>query len=613
MRWLIPILIVDALLIAYLFTGGAEEKRADLVFASSSEHNSLDPQQLSWSHDIRIVENLFEPLVKIKIPELTPEPGVAESWTISEDGKTYTFKLRKDAKWSNGDLVKASDFVYAWRRALLPDLAADYTQLLWVIKGAEAFFNWRTAELETYAKLPAKEKSEERAAALMKKTYAHFSETVGLATPDDFTLVVTLERPVPYLLELAAFITWVPVHANTCDAQTLMDPESGRLIQDPYWTRPAESATDEKPALVCNGPYVLQRRRFRRDLLLVANKQFRDYALMGNKSVLEVIVPDGQAQYLMFTRGEVDWIPSFTGGQMGPELLRQKIALERLKEFRMPFTGEAIAAELPSRDFVHPVPSAGTYYYMFNCNEKLIDGTPNPLHDPRVRLALSLAIDRDRIVNAVTRLGQPVAATFVPVGSLPNYDAPKEAGVLFDPARARKVLAEAGYPGGKGIKGLTIIYNTGSEHENTAQSIAYTWKHELGIDVPIKGVETTALGDAHKKQDYSIARAGWNGDYLDPTTFLDKFLKDNGNNDSKYNNPKFESLMKEAATQLDPKKRMALLREAETIMLQDAAIAPIYQSVTIDLYDSAKVKNMHLNPWGFRRTENVVVDRGEKK
>ena len=609
MRWIAPILVFDLVLIAFLFTGGVDEERADLVFASSSEHNNLDPQQLSWSHDIRIVENLFEPLVKIKIPELTPEPGVAESWTVSEDGLVYTFKLRSDAKWSNGDPVKASDFLYAWRRAMLPDMVAYYTSLFWVIDGAEDFFHWRNKQLEAYVKRSADGKSDAEAQKLLDEAYQRFTETVGVSAPDQHTLVVRLKNPVAYFLELTAFITWVPVHEKTCDAQTLIAPDSGRLVQDGYWVRPIENAEEGKPALVCNGPYVLQRRRFRRDLLMVANKMFRDYDKMGNHSVQEKIIVDGQAQYLQFLRGEVDWIPSFTGGQLGPELVRQKLALEAIENFRMPFTGRKLQAQFPSRDFVHPVPSAGTYYYMFNCQEKLVDGSPNPLHDPRVRRALSLTIDREEIVRNVTRLNQPVSTVFVPVGSLPGYTSPVDPADRFNPELARQLLAEAGYPNGAGLKGLSIIYNTGSGHEDTAQRIAYMWKQHLGVDIPVRGVEVKTLGEDQKKQNFSISRAGWFGDYLDPTTFLDKFLKDNGNNHGRYHNPKFEVLMQQAAAELDPAKRAALLSEAEAIMVKDAPIAPIYQYVTIDIYDPAKVKNMHLNPWAFRRTENVVVVR----
>lgn len=790
MRWLIAIIAFDVAVAVWLITGATEPHDADLVFASSSLHNSLDPQQLSWSHDIRVVENLFEPLTRMKLPELTPEPAAAESWTVSDDGLTYTFKIRDSARWSNGDPVTSHDFHYAWRRALLPDLAAQYTQLLWGIRGAESFFKWRSDELLAYQFTPAvgrvddainavrapetdddgkllfdagqlrdqietarnvvlhrvdyetkdkssqtlldtmqlvldaervleqkknakalellnearamrgdpaialetqenepldeqrrrvrelidaekatlkpliaqrvdhtlagafvklddqvnavavivrdaeakakragdaasktlepasfdavaesldslrpslqsfadqlagrfskEEQREAEARRWLQRAYDHFEKHVGIQTPDKRTLVVTLEQPMAYFLEMCAFITYVPVHAETCDAQTRIIPASGMLQQDPMWIRPVDKAGPGEPALVTNGPYVLQRRRFKRDLLMTANEHYWNRDNMKNDSILELIVPDIQAQILMYHRGEIDWIPNVPStGSLAADMLKQQDAGDR--------------------NDVHAVTSAGTYFYVFNCQEKLPDGAANPFHDPRVRRAFSMAIDREEIVNEITRLKQPIAFTFVPPGSLPGYEPPVEAGVTHDPDRARELLAEAGYPGGKGLTGLSILYNTGSGHESVAQYLQHVWEQELGASIPLQGQEVAIFGDRLKKQDFAVSRAGWFGDYLDATTFLDKFLKENGNNDGKYHNPEYQRLMEQAARELDRDTRINLLRQAEAIMIHEQAIAPLYHYVSIHLFDPQRVRNMHLNAWNFRRLEFVEV------
>ncbi len=577
MRWFAALVLFDIAVIAALVTTVGQTQRADLVFASSSEHNFLDPQRLSWSHDIRVAECLFEPLVRMELPAMTVGPATAERWQISDDGLAYTFFLREDAKWSNGDPVKASDFIYAWRRALMPDLAADYTQLFWCIEGAEDFFYWRQQQIEAYAVDKAGQNPDE-ARRLLDEALERFKETVGVSTPDDHTLVIKLDRPTPYFLELCAFITFSPVHEKTVSNQVSMDPETGTLIQDPYWTRPDR--------LVCNGPYVLQRRRFQRDLQLVLNEHYWNRAAMGNRSIMELIVRDPQTQLLMYERGEVDWLPS------------------------IPSTG-SLAADLvdEQRDDAHLTPAAGTYFYNFNCQQTLADGSPNPLADARVRRALSMTIDRNAIVEQVTRLNQPVARTFVPLGALPAYDPPVESGIDFDPEAARSLLAEAGYPGGKRLTGLSILYNTGSGHEMIAQQIARTWQQELGVVVTLEGLEVSVFGDRLKNHDFTIARAGWFGDYLDPTTFLDKFKTGNGNNDGAYSNRRFDKLLRQAAEELDPAKRMKILREAEALMLGEQPIAPIYQYVTLHLFRPDRVKDMHLNPWNFRRLEFVRVER----
>ena len=574
MRWLVVILILDVVLVVWLIGGAGHSERADLVFVSGSEHRFLDPQRITWSLDIRVANCLFEPLVQIKLPEMTPEPGAAQRWTVSADERTYTFYLREDAVWSSGDPVTADDFIFAWRRALMPDFAADYTQLLWCIRGAKDFFHFRQQQLVAYSKLT--EPSREQAQESITQAEAHFTETVGLHAPDSRTLVVELERPTHYFLSLCAFATFMPVHKVSVQSQISVNADTGRMIQDPYWTRPDR--------IICNGPFVLARRRFKRDLLLTQNPLYWNRDAVGVTSILELIVSEPQTALLMYDAGQVDWLPDLpAAGTLAADLLAQ------------------------DRGDVNLGPAAGTYFYNFNCSPALPDGRPNPLADARVRRALSMAIDRKTIVERVTRLNQPIARSFVPHGSIPGYDAPVDAGIVYDPAAARKLLAQTGHANGKGLDGLSILYNTGASHEKIAQQIKRNWKQELGIGVTLEGQEVAVFGDRLRNTDFSICRAGWYGDYVDPTTFLDKFRKDNGNNDASYADNEFEELMRRADDEPDSTKRMALLREAETIILRDQPIAPIFQYVRLQVFDPARVRNMHMNPWGYRRLDLVEV------
>ena len=576
MRWLMLLIVADLLIAISLLSGAASSPRADLVFISGSEHRYLDPQRVSWLHDIRIVECLFDPLVRTQLPQMAIEPSAADHWTMSEDGLHYTFHLRPDAHWSNGDPLRASDFVYAWRRALMPDLAADYTQLLWCIEGARQFFKWRSDQLKRY--LQSDVHNLESAQRLLDEAYLRFEQTVGVLAVDEKTLVVHLARPTPYFLGLCAFATFMPVHADSVDRQVSLNVDTGMLIQDPYWIKPDR--------LICSGPYVLAARRFKRDLLLNRNPYYWNRQVMANDSILERIVGYPQTQLLMYEGGEVDWLPDIP-------------------------SSTSLAADLATqnRADVHIIPAAGTYFYNFNCQPTRSDGTPNPLADRRVRRALSLAMDRQTIVTRITRLGQPPARTFVPLGALPQYEPPVEAGVSFDPEGARKLLASAGYPGGRGLEGLSILYNNGFGHEVIAQALKHGWQQHLGVAVSLQGLEVTVFGERLKNHDFTIARAGWFGDYLDPTTYLDKFVTGNGNNDAAYSNPAFDRLMEQAANELNPAKRMAILREAEVVMLSDQPIAPIYQYVKMHVFDPDRVAGVHPNPWNFRRLEQIRVRR----
>lgn len=580
MRWLVIILVLDLAVASWIALGASEENEADFIFACPGAHRFLDPQRMSWLRDIRIAECLFEPLTRVRLPDMVIGPGVAKRWQVSEDGKTYTFSLRPDARWSNGDPVRSGDFIYAWRRALLPDLAADYSQMLWAIKGAEAFFKWRQGQLVTYLE-HASNRTLANAKALLDEAIVRFDQTVGLSAPDDRTLVVELVRPVPYFLQLCAFATFMPVHQATVEAQISLSVQTGRLVQDPYWTRPGR--------LVCNGPYVLKRRRFKRDLLMVANPHYWNRSAMGNASILERIVPSPSNALLLYEAGRVDWLPDIpSSGSLAADLVEQ------------------------GRRDVQVFPASGTYFYNFNCRPKALDGSYNVLSDSRVRRALSMAIDRQAVVENITRLGQPTAMTFVPVGALPGYRPPVEAGARFDPQAARKLLAEAGYnnpQSARQLQGLSILYNTGGGHEHIAQAVKRMWDEHLGVKVKLEGQEVSVFGDRLRNHDFTIARAGWFGDYLDPTTFLDKFRTGNGNNDAAYSNPQFDRLIRQAEAEMIPAKRMVILQEAEKLMLSEQPIAPINQYVNLHVFDPQRVQGLHLNPWNFRRLEFVRVRR----
>lgn len=557
-------------------SGAADKNReADLIFAVGDEHNHLDPQRISWVSDGRIANCLYEPLVKFDADTLEIIPGVAESWDVSDDKLTYTFHLREDARWSDGQPVTAGDFIYAWRRAMLPDVAADYAMLMFTIEGGKAFFDWRTNQLTEYAAAP----DVNDPALMWKQALEQFDKTVAVKAVDDRTLTVKLVNPTPYFIELCAFVTFMPNPRHVVGAMPKFSNDTGMLRADPkYWSDPER--------LVTNGPYVMQRRQFKRDLLMVANDQYHGRAAMRNDSILEKIVPDPQSTVIAYEAGEVDFLPDLG-------------------------VNASVTADLAAqdRDDVHLVPMAGVYFYNFNCLPTKPDGSPNPLADVKVRRALSMGIDRKTLVSQVTRMNQPVVKSFVPPGVLPDYDPPEEAGIGFDPATGKNLLAEAGYPGGKGLTGLSILYNTGFGHERIAQAIKRMWEQHLGVVVTLEGVEVKSFAERLKKQDYTICRASWFGDYRDPTTWLDKCISDNGNNDCRYTNPQFDALMQQAAAEPDTQKRNAILREAEALMLQDSPMAMIYQYISVYVYDPQKVKHMCNNAWNLWRLEQVEVRR----
>ena len=559
--------------VAGLLAGGCGDPLppADITFLSGSEHNEMDPQRMSWAHDIRLARCLYEPLVSLDYSDMTLHPAVAERWEVSEDQRTYTFHLRDDARWSNGDPVTSHDFVYAWRRAMLPDLASDYTRLTWHIEGARAFFDLRQSQIEALASGSASADAE----TLYDEALVHFDETVGLATPNERTLVVTLERPTAFFEELVSFATFVPVHRASVEPTETLSATTGMLQRDPsYWSDPTR--------LVTNGPYVLMVRAFRQGLHLAKNPRYWDAGSVRNESLNERVITNPQTALQNYEagRGEL-WldVPS----------------------------ASSLAADLASQDRpdVRTQTMAGTYFYNFNCLPE-IDGRANPLADARVRRALSMAIDRTQIVQRVTRLDQPIARSYIPEGVLRDYEPPVEKGVTLDVEQARALLSEAGYPNGQGLTGLSILYNNGHGHEYIAQAVKAMWEQNLGVIVTLEGVETKSFAERLKRQDYTIARASWFGDYPDPTTWLDRMHSRDHNNDTRWSNQRFDGLLAEAEKETDRARRLAILREAEGVLLEDSPMALIYQYVSIYLI-SPKVEGLEPNPWHRWRLRNARV------
>jgi len=583
MKWLIGSLLGLVLILGMLLlVARPGARQADLIFIAGDDLHNLDPQRTSWLVDFRVLTCLYETLIRHRVSDGTLEPGTAERWNISEDGLTYTFHLRDNARWSNGDTVTSRDFVYGWRRALLPDFAADYTTMLFAVEGAEDFFNYRESQLAEYAARPDSEKSAQAARELWDDALAQFDELVQIQTPDDRTLIVRLAQPTAYFLELCAFMTFSPVHEASI-APFVLGPDAvtGMVQQSPAYFTPQN--------MVGNGTYVMQRRRAKRDLLLVANEHYWDRDSMRNQSVLIKVIPDTINAETTYNRGVADW---------WPDVPSVDAIAERLKN--------------AGRDDVHSYISCGSYFYIFNCNPTLPSGEKNPFADARVRRALSMAIDRETIVSQVTRLNQPVAHTFVPPGVFAGYEPPVEDGITYDPEGARKLLAEAGYPNGRGMpQRMTLLYNTGAGHGPVAQRLANTWAQELGVHFELDARETLIFGQERKKQNFAVARGNWFGDYRDPTTFLFMYRSGDGNNDAKFASEEYDNLLAAAERELDPARRMKMLQDAERALLREQPIAPIFHYIELELFDPQRIRHVHPNPMKNRRIDLIEVVEAE--
>lgn len=356
-------------------------------------------------------------------------------------------------------------------------------------------------------------------------------EDVAITAKDDKTLEVTLNAPTPYFLALTGFYTYMPVRADVVEK----DPEN--------WARNPEKA-------ISNGPF-----------------KVTAYA-MGDRIVLE-----RNENYWNADKVKIDKIEALM-------IVEESTALTAYEADELDVIDQLPVQEIPRLKAEDPTfaiwPQVGTYYYIFNVNKK-------PVDDIRVRRALTLAIDRKAICEKIAKGGQLPATGFTPPGLLDadGNEFQKVAGDYYiDPngakiEEAKKLLAEAGYPDGKGFPEITVIYNTQEANKAIAEAVQEMWKQNLGIHVKLQNQEWAVCQDARHHGNFTIARAGWLGDYADPMTMLDLWLSYSGNNDCQWNNKEYDEFI-EGSKLLTGKERFGLLYKAQDVMMETNIVMPIY-------------------------------------
>ncbi len=463
-----------------------------------TEPPSLDPGLTTDSTSFEILRVLMEGLVRLdKNSEVVKGSGMAKDWKISDDLLHYTFYLKDNIKWSNGDPVTAKDFEFAWKRVLNPDTAADYAYQLYYLKNGEAY---NTGEAS--------------------------ADDVGVKAVDDKTLEVTLEAPTPYFLQLTAFGSLYPVNHKVVEANK-------------DWAADASS-------YVGNGPFTLDKWQHDSEVVVKKNENYWNKDDIKASEISWAMVNDDNTFYQLYQNNELDVINAPT--ELTYELLQK---------------GEA-----------HSVPILGTYMVIFNTTNDIFKNV-------NIRKAFSAAIDRNAIVNEVTKGGQLPANAFVPPGSSPDLgvDFRKDNGesLVSSKDQAKSLLQ-------KGMKELnltqlpeiTYMYNTSEGHKKIAQALQQMWKDNLGVDVKLANQEWKVFLDTLNAGDFQMARYGWLGDYMDPMTFMDMWVTGGGNNNAKYSNQEYDQLIADAKATGDQKVRLEKMENAEKILMEDGVVAPIY-------------------------------------
>lgn len=572
-----------------------------LILGNGAEPKALDPGLVQSVGDSNILTALFEGLVNYDpVSDVANQPGVAERWESADNYTRWTFFLRKNAKWSNGDPVTAHDFVYSYQRNLSPEYASPYASMLYFLQNAEEYSKWdlvyflcgrdksfpvswdklQELDLSASGNPEAKRFNQIGLNHLqldqlkeLKKDLSLFTWTegfpkeakirvvneliafhesgvelwtladVGVRAIDDFTLECRLRLPTEFFPGVVKHQTWYPVHKATVE-------KFGSMTQRfSPWQLPGNH--------VGNGAYKLKSWKINKHVQVIRNPEYWDAGNVGPNEVW-FIPADTYTEERMFRDGLIHSTyvlpPSYIElyREQWPELLRTD-------------------------------PYLGTYFYRCNVNKP-------PMDDPLVRQALSLAIDRQAIVEEITQGGQEVTKGFCPPiqGA---YEPPHL--VEFNPEKARELLKQSKYA--TNFPKFELLINTSESHKAVAEAIQEMWRDNLGLGsdkVTINNQEWKVFQETVFSMKYEMCRAGWIADYVDPTTFLDMWRTGDSNNNTGWGSPDYDRLLKEAALEKTPEARMAKLNEAEKILLEAMPVIPIYHYSSVYAHHPG-VQNWH--------------------
>ncbi len=483
----------------------------------------LDPHLGSGTDDYTVLSALFEGLVSEDPITLAPVPGTAARWEISPDALTYTFHLRPEAKWSNGDPVTAHHFARSYQRILTPALGSPNAHALYPLRGARAYHLGNTSDFAT----------------------------VGIRATDAHTLVLTLEKPTASFLTQLNQTAYFPIHPPTLEKFDAL----ARRSQP--WTRP--------DTIVTNGPFRLTAWKNAQKISVAKNPLYWDAATVRLNEVHFHIYDSRDAEERAFRAGQLH--------------LTEALSPARFAAYRR-----------ENSPYLRIDPYLGTEFYRLRV-------TDPALQDVRVRRALSLAIDRNALCEKVLQGGQQPATSFVPPQLAFIGTAGLQPGTLatvhtYRPDEARRLLASAGYTNGKNAPPLELLYNTFETHRTVAEAIQQMWLKELGITVRLVNQENKIVQEARRTGSYQIARSSWIADYADPENFLANFQTNHPQNLTGWSNEAYDDALASVSRETNPAARLSFLRSAETLLLAEAPIIPLYHNTHIFLLQPS-VKNWH--------------------
>ena len=526
-------IFLSAALFVTAFAGCGKKKADGITVQIGPNPETLDPALNSAVDGGNMLITLFETLLIID-QDNKVQPGQAEKYEVSPDGLTWTFTMRDGLKWSDGTDLIAKDFEYTFKRIADTNVAAPYAEtVIGMIEGYKDAIDSKNPE-----KLNVK------------------------ASEDGKTLTIKLAYPCSYFDKIVAFGTMSPVQKATVE-------KNG----DSWATKPE--------TYVCNGPYTITEWTPSEKIVCKKNENYKggwDSSKIVNDKLTFLLLEDSSASYTAYTGGTAQLIKDVPTEEI-PTLKKDK------------------------KDEFNVDPILGTYYLSMNLNKA-------PFNNKNVRKALSLAIDRDYVANTVMQGTYTPAYNYVGTGVddvdtgkfLENSKAANGGKTYISEdykanlEEAKKALAEAGYPEGKGFPTITYSTNDTGYHKAVAEYLQQVYK-DLGITMNIDIVDWSSFTPKRRAGEYEMARNGWVMDYNDASNMIELFVSSNGNNDGKYNNPAFDKAMNDSKV-ADKTAHFAALHEAEKIVSEDYGFIPVayYNDFWLQ---STSLKGTWHSPYGY--------------
>jgi oligopeptide transport system substrate-binding protein len=453
---------------------------------------AVDPAMAQEFASLEVIKQLFTGLVDHS-PQMNVIPDVARSWEVSEGGRKYVFHLRGDVRWSDGTLVTAGDFEYAWKRVLNPSTRLPNALILYDIKGAKAYHQGEISD----------------------------PDLVGVRAQDELTLVVELEGPTSYLPHLLTHCLTYPVPRHVVE-------KHGEA-----WT--------EVENIVTNGPFSLEAWQLGESMALVRSPEYYGQ-FRGNVQRVELTLgADPFAQLEMYEADDLDIVYLW------------ELPPQEMDRARQRHAGEYVSG-----------PSLATWLVGFNM-------TGPPFDDVRVRLAFVLATDRDTLAGVVMR-GHffPATGGLVPPG-MPGHSA--GIGLPYDPQRARQLLSEAGYPGGRDFPPVVFLVPPSPVVQEAIEYQQAQWQEKLDVKITIERTDWVRYFDRHRKGQADLFFNAFVADYPDPDHCLRGISS--GRRATWWRNEAYDRLVEEARRAMDQEERMVLYRQADQMLVEEAPIIPV--------------------------------------